>query len=160
MKKNIKRTSVVVGIVAVVVFLAYISSFYLLPGLHGSRNLGNNLYLLKSPDTGGMVILNATQLNGDVCTSGDYVIPSYDDHADAEGHVNEYVADVQENDDWMIVKTYINKEQRNCYYIVERRFDGTQHSGQYIKYRHVRRMETLDDFQKTCRQLNITLSFD
>src|SRR5690606_25133599 len=72
---------------------------------YGSHDLGNNFSLLEGDKLEDRVIVYCAGNKSGCCTGGMSVIPTYEEHYDADGKYLEYVEEAKSNERWIIVKT-------------------------------------------------------
>lgn len=84
-----------------------------------NHSLGNNLSLWEGDKQEDRAIVYC---EGN-CNGGIYVIPSYNQHYDSNGNYAEYVKEAKFNKEWVIAKSFLIKEKRENYWIINKDFN-------------------------------------
>lgn len=111
-----KKIITTLGILLTIGFILIISSEWTFPSISGSHSLGNNLYMMDW-DGGGEIIVYGTNIRGNTCYGGIYVVPSVE-------HNNKVkVTTAKSNDKWIIVKATQLSDNTIKYYLISKNFN-------------------------------------
>ena len=148
------------GITLVIVcFLFFINtSEWLWPEFNGSYNLGNGIYMIEW-DGGGKLIVKGSNIKGNTCYGGEYIIPTYENSYDNNGHFAEYVVDAKSNNNWIIAKTDNKQKQQAKYYIINKTEGIEQLNIDEIVEQYVLSFTDSVEFAHVCQRKGIPLKW-
>ena len=144
--------------VFVIILLLIYASDWIWPEYNGSYDLGNNIYMLEW-DGGGKIIVNGTRIKGNICYSGESLIPTYENQYDSLGHFAEYVVDAKADDSWIIVKTNNHINNQRNYYILDKRHNTNKISAQDIINTKIKAFTDSIEFAKSCSKNRIDIKW-
>lgn len=90
--------------------------------LVGAENLGKNLALLEGDVREDKVIVYCGNKEN-CCSGGAYILPTYENHYDKKGNYAEFIEEVAYNERWILVKSFLVKENKFNYWIIDKNFD-------------------------------------
>lgn len=113
---------VVVLLLLVLFFVLWWISDWVCPQMNGSQPLGKNIHLVDW-DGGEQIIVVGTDMRGRVCYGGIYLIPTRNDEPkDGEDSlIREKIINVTPTNDWIEVTTFRAEENKNYYYLIDKR---------------------------------------
>ncbi len=128
----------------------------------GDNDLGDNFSLLEGDRTEDRIIVQCSGRSAGACIAGTYIVPSYSQHMDTNGHYAEYVEIAKSNDDFIIAKTLQVKNKRANYWVISKGFDITncdKINCDSIIQSHVIGPLDQNEFQRKTSELKINLEF-
>lgn len=113
---------VVVLLLLVLFFVLWWISDWVCPQMNGSQPLGKNIHLVDW-DGGEQIIVVGTDMRGKACYGGIYLIPTRNDEPkDGEDSlIREKIINVTPTNDWIEVTTFRAEENKNYYYLIDKR---------------------------------------
>ena len=113
---------VVVLLLLVLFFVLWWISDWVCPQMNGSQPLGKNIHLVDW-DGGEQIIVVGTDMRGRACYGGIYLIPTRNDEPkDGEDSlIREKIINVTPTNDWIEVTTFRAEENKNYYYLIDKR---------------------------------------
>lgn len=142
----------------IVLFLFLFASEWLWPEINGSYDLGNNIYMLEC-DGGGKVIVYGTNISGNTCYGGGYLIPTYDNQYDSTGRFAEYVVDAKSDDNWVIARTANKIKNERKFYILNKGYDPDTITEEEIINKKIEEFKDSAEFMRKCHDYGITISW-
>lgn len=113
---------VVVLLLLVLFFVLWWISDWVCPQMNGSQPLGKNIHLVDW-DGGEQIIVVGTDMRGRACYGGIYLIPTRNDEPkDGEDSlIREKIINVTPTNDWIEATTFRAEENKNYYYLIDKR---------------------------------------
>ena len=142
----------------IVLFLFLFASEWLWPEINGSYDLGNNIYMMEW-DGGGRIIVYGTNISGNTCYGGGYLIPTYENQYDSTGRYAEYVVDAKSDDNWVIVRSANWNVNERKYYIISKNFDPDTINKDKIINTKIEEFTDSSEFSKRCYDNGITMGW-
>lgn len=128
------------------------------PEFNGSYSLGSNIYMLEW-DGGGRVIVQGSNIRGNTCYGGSYLIPTYENQYDSIGNLAEYVIDAEADDYWIIAKTDNKLNHRRKYYIINKQHDIENLDSKVIIDRYIESFIDSCEFANKCQTYGIKIKW-
>lgn len=112
----------VVLLMLVLFFVLWWVTDWVCPQMNGSQPLGKNIHLVDW-DGGEQIIVVGTDMRGRACYGGIYLIPTRNDEPkDGEDSlIREKIINVTPTNDWIEVTTFRAEENKNYYYLIDKR---------------------------------------
>ncbi|WP_295731822.1 hypothetical protein [uncultured Muribaculum sp.] len=129
------------------------------PELHGSYNLGHNVYMLENDGHGRFIVLGGRNMDGRVCLTGDNLVPEMSQWYDSLGRRAEYVVDARFDDRHIIARTDNYQTHIRKYYIITKDFPAEMNDADEIIRHHILSFTDSAEFIVRCEKDSIALHF-
>ena len=144
--------------IAICLGLFLFATEWIWPEYNGSYSLGNNIYMIEW-NGGGRVIVLGSNMYGKTCYGGSQLIPTYENQYDSLGHFDEYVIDAKADDSLIIIKTNNHINNKQNYYILDKRYNPNKLSAQDIINTKIKAFTDSLEFADACSRNRIDIKW-
>ena len=144
--------------IPVVAIAFFLISEWLTPQWHGSRSLGNGLYLIEW-DSPGYIIVQGANIRGKTCYGGPLIIPTYQDEYDSLGNFSEWLIDAAHNERYVTALSFNTLIRGYKYYVIDKSYDPELDPERIIQ-QYVAVYLSKDSFNSFCCKNGIEISWN